>query len=104
LAVRDAGVLADCLLAGSDGMPVAVEAYGAERTERLRRARVSCLIDAWANDCFHAQDPQERGRLHARAEADEVLAALMDAQWKGFDAVTHTPSDQEARERLFATA
>jgi hypothetical protein len=29
---------------------------------------------------------------------------LMDAQWKGFDVVAHTPSDQEARARLFAAA
>jgi len=103
LAVRDAGVLADRLLAEGGETRVALEAYGMERTERLRRARISCLVDTWANDGFHVQDPQERGRLYARTEADEVLAPLMDAQWKGFDMVTHTPSDEEARERLFAT-
>jgi len=103
LAVRDAGVLADHLLEGGTTRQ-ALEAYGAERTERLRRARVSCLVDAWANDGFHVQDPEERARLYARTENDEVLSALMDAQWKGFDAVRHTPSDEEARERLFATA
>jgi len=103
LAVRDAGVLADRLVATDGGTRAAVEAYAAERTKRLRRARVSCLVDTWANDGFHVQDPEERGRLEARVEADEVLAALMDAQWKGFDIVTHTPSDEEARERMFAT-
>jgi len=104
LAVRDAGVLADRLVGNDGGTPAAIEAYGAERSERLRRARISCLVDAWANDGFHVQDPKERGRLQARVEADEVLAALMDAQWKGFDTLTHTPSDQEARERMFASA
>jgi len=104
LAVRDAGVLADLLRTNGGATRAALESYGAERTERLRRARVSCLVDTWANDGFRVQDPQERGRLHARSEADEVLAALMDAQWKGFDIVKHTPSDEEARERLFATA
>jgi 2-polyprenyl-6-methoxyphenol hydroxylase-like FAD-dependent oxidoreductase len=104
LAVRDAGMLADLLLTdGGDGR-AALEAYGTERTERLRRARISCLVDVWSNDGFHVQDPQERGRLKARTEADEVLAALMDAQWKGFDVVTDTPSDEDARERLFATS
>jgi 2-polyprenyl-6-methoxyphenol hydroxylase-like FAD-dependent oxidoreductase len=102
LAVRDAGVLADLLRTDGSKTRTALEAYGAERTERLRRARVSCLVDAWANDGFQVQDPKERGRLYARAEADEVLAGLMDAQWRGFDTVTHTPSDEEARERLFA--
>jgi 2-polyprenyl-6-methoxyphenol hydroxylase-like FAD-dependent oxidoreductase len=104
LAVRDAGVLADLLLIEGGPTRRALESYAAERSERLRRARVSCLVDAWANDGFRVQNPDERARLYARTESDEVLAALMDAQWKGFDAVTHTPSDEEARARLFAAA
>jgi 2-polyprenyl-6-methoxyphenol hydroxylase-like FAD-dependent oxidoreductase len=103
LAVRDAGVLADRLRLDGHSQ-AALESYAEERTERLRRARASCLIDAWANDGFNEQDPQERGRLYARAEADEVLAPLLDAQWKGFDEVKHSPSDLEVRERLFAAA
>jgi 2-polyprenyl-6-methoxyphenol hydroxylase-like FAD-dependent oxidoreductase len=104
LAVRDAGVLADLVNAEGGATRGALESYAAERTERLRRARVSCLVDTWANDGFRVQDADERARLYARSETDEVLAALMDAQWKGFAAVTHTPSDAEARARLFATA
>jgi 2-polyprenyl-6-methoxyphenol hydroxylase-like FAD-dependent oxidoreductase len=104
LAVRDAGVLADLLRTEGSRTPAVLEAYGVERTERLRRARISCLIDAWANDGFHVQDPQERSRRYERTHGDEVLAALMDAQWRGFDAVPWTPSDDEAHERLFANA
>jgi 2-polyprenyl-6-methoxyphenol hydroxylase-like FAD-dependent oxidoreductase len=104
LAVRDAGVLADLLRIEGGPTREALESYAAERSERLRRARVSCLVDTWANDGFRVQDPEERARLYARIESDEVLAALMDAQWKGFDVVAHTPSDEEARDRLFATA
>ncbi len=102
LAVRDAGVLSDHLLADGAGTHAAVEAYGAERTERLRRARISCLLDCWAHDGINVQDPDERARRYDRIEADEVLAPLMAAQWKGFDIVPRTPSDGEARERLFA--
>ena len=102
LAVRDAGVLTNLLRAEGGSMPEILQSCGAERSERLRRARVSCLVDSWANDGFRVQDPQERSRLYERTQAHEVLAALMDAQWKGFDTVAHTPSDDEARERLFA--
>ena len=104
LAVRDAGVLADLLRTEGSRAPAVLEAYGVERTERLRRARISYLVDTWANDGFHVQDPQERSRRYERTEVDEVLAALMDAQWKGFDLVPRTPSDDEAHERLFADA
>ena len=104
LAVRDAGVLADLLRTEGSRTPAVLEAYGVERTERLRRARISCLVDTWANDGFHVQDPQERSRRYERTQVDEVLAALMDAQWKGFDAVPRTPSDDEAHERLLANA
>lgn len=104
LAVRDAGVLADLLRTECVATPAALEGYGEERTERLRRARISCLVDTWANDGFHVQDPQERSRRYERTGADEILSSLMDAQWRGFDVVPRTPSDDEARERLFATA
>ncbi len=104
LAVRDAGMLADRLRSDDGGTPAAVEAYASERIERLRRARISCLVDSWANDGFNVQDPDERARRHDRIETDQVLGPLSDAQWKGFDTVTHTPSDEEARERLFAIA
>ena len=104
LAVRDAGVLADLLRTEGVKTPEALEAYGEERSERLRRARISCLVDTWANDGFHVQDPQERSRRYARTETDEVLSSLMDAQWRGFDVIARTPSDDEAHERLFASA
>jgi menaquinone-9 beta-reductase len=104
LAVRDAGVLTDHLLADGGATRAAVAAYGAERTERLRRARISCLLDSWAHDGINMQDPDERARRYDRMESDEVLAPLMAAQWKGFDLVPRTPSDGEARARLFASA
>ena len=98
----NAGMLADLLRSHDGGTPAAVEAYASERTERLRRARISCLVDSWANDGFNVQDPDERARRHDRIETDDVLGPLSDAQWKGFDLLPHTPSDLEARERLFS--
>jgi 2-polyprenyl-6-methoxyphenol hydroxylase-like FAD-dependent oxidoreductase len=104
LAVRDAGVLTDLLRAEGAATPTVLEEYGQERSERLRRARISCLVDAWADAGFHTQDPQERGRLNERIAADEVLSSLRDAQWRGFDIMPRTPGDDEVRERLFETA
>jgi hypothetical protein len=97
-------VLTDLLRAEGAATPTVLEEYGQERSERLRRARISCLVDAWADAGFHTQDPQERGRLNERIAADEVLSSLRDAQWRGFDIMPRTPGDDEVRERLFETA
>ncbi len=99
LAVRDAGTLSDALLAGVG--PEALATYGAGRSERLRRARIACLVDVWANDHFQTQDPAERGRRYERIAGDALLTALDDAQWTGFERLSETPSDDVVRERLF---
>ena len=103
LAVRDAGSLADVLLADGLASQAGLEAYGAERTERLRRARIAALIEVWANHSFEVQDPEERQLRYNRAFSDEVLRGLMEGQMLGFESLEHIPSDSEARERLLAT-
>ena len=103
LAVRDAGALADVLLADGLASQAGLDAYGAERTARLRRARVAALIEVWANDGFEVQDPEERRRRFDRAFSDDVLRGLMEAETLGFESLEHVPSDSEARERLLAS-
>ena len=100
LAVRDAGTLSDALLT-SGITPEALAAYGADRSERLRRARIACLVEVWANDHFQTQDPAERRRRYERIAGDDLLTALDDAQWTGFERLPETPSDEVVHERLF---
>ena len=104
LAVRDAGALADVLLMNPTWDTEALESYAAVRAERLRRARVACLVEVWANDGFEVQDAEERRRRYGRAFADPILGRLLAGEEVGYDTMDRTPTDTEARERLFATA
>lgn len=104
LAFRDARVLSEQLLAYGGAAPEALDTYARERAERLRRARISCLLVVWIHGGFEQQDPASRRRLDERASGDDVLGPLMGTTWRGFDDLERTPSDSEVRDRLFGKA
>lgn len=104
LGLRDVRILSEQLLGNGGATAERLEAYGCERTERLRRARIACLLVVWIHDGFRRQDPDVRLALRERVSQDELLTALQSTVWCGFDILPRTPGDDEVRERLFATS
>lgn len=102
LGLRDVRVLSEQLLGNAGTTGERLEAYGHERTERLRRARIACLLVVWVHECFRRQAPRARPVLRERAAKDELLTALQSTPWRGFDILPRTPGDDEVRELLFS--
>lgn len=101
LGLRDARVLSEQLLGQGGTTAERLEAYGHERTERLRRARIACLLVVWIHGGFQRQAPDVRPALRERTLQDELLTALLESHWRGFEILPRTPGDDEVRERLY---
>jgi 2-polyprenyl-6-methoxyphenol hydroxylase-like FAD-dependent oxidoreductase len=101
VAMRDARVLTDVLLASRDWSREALAAYTAERRERMARLRfATALTDLLA--AFGADDrAARRRRMGKRLAAEPGLAAALDAVHMGPWAV---PAEAFSPDRLTALA
>ena len=73
VALRDARVLTDALLADDRWGADALRAYAGERTERMRRLRVSMAVSAIIY-AFGPEVADRRARIRAAMAADPILA------------------------------
>jgi len=88
MALCDALDVSEALL--SDSPADRLADYAAARAKRQRLANLGVALEAWANDGFSSQDPEERAARYEHIRADDVLAALEGSFATGFD---HLPPE-----------
>jgi 2-polyprenyl-6-methoxyphenol hydroxylase-like FAD-dependent oxidoreductase len=79
LALRDARVLSELLLAAPDWSPEQLTPYAAERAERLRRLRFTAALHAAIYTCFGWPGAERRLRLFARLQNPKDPAQMFVA-------------------------
>jgi len=100
MALRDAHDVSEALL--SDSRADALAGYASARAIRQRLANLGVALEAWANDGFSAQDPEERAARYEYIRGDEVLAAIEVSFAAGFDDLPPDLTRDELDRRLGA--
>lgn len=75
IAMRDARMVADVLLADSDWSPSAFDEYAVERAERLRRLRIDALLTTALQCSFGPEGTALRRRWAEQAGGNKLLVA-----------------------------
>jgi 2-polyprenyl-6-methoxyphenol hydroxylase-like FAD-dependent oxidoreductase len=104
VAVRDARMVSELLLASTDWSPRALKPYVEERAERMRRLRFSTAMLVTLRGEFTPEARDRRRRARQRMRANPELALWFRAGAVGPDAVPASAFDDRVRERLFAPA
>lgn len=99
MALQDVQDLSQALVTGSP-VDEALRGYADARAVRQRLANLATTLTVWANDGFRAQDPTERASRYEHIRGDEVLAALSDSIWAGFDGVPREITAADVVKRL----
>jgi 2-polyprenyl-6-methoxyphenol hydroxylase-like FAD-dependent oxidoreductase len=104
ITLRDARIVSDILLSGTDWSPAAFAPYTEERRERMRRLRfVAALASSLENE-FGAEAEARRLRARELQAKDPSLLFWFLAAFAGPDAVPAQAFDTSVRERLLAPA
>jgi 2-polyprenyl-6-methoxyphenol hydroxylase-like FAD-dependent oxidoreductase len=85
-AYRDARIVSEILLGGTDWPPAAFAPYGAERKERHRRLKFISDVQTTLNTSFHQDGRDRRRRFFERAPTDPGVGGLFVANLSGPDA------------------
>jgi 2-polyprenyl-6-methoxyphenol hydroxylase-like FAD-dependent oxidoreductase len=104
VALRDARVLGELLLAGEDWSPGALAPYAEERAERMRRLRFSNAITTTLRGEFGPEARERRRRARARMQAEPELALWRRAVMAGPETVPAEAFDDRVADRLLAPA
>ena len=104
ITLRDARIVSDILLSGTEGSPAAFAPYTEERRERMRRLRfVAALASSLENE-FGAEAEARRERARELQAKDPTLLLWFLSVFAGPDALPAEAFDASVRERLLAPA
>jgi len=98
MALRDAQDVSEALLSESPADGLA--GYADARAARQRLANLGVALEAWANDGFSTQDPEERAARYEHIRRDEVLSAIEVSFATGFDDLPPDLTRDEFERRL----
>jgi hypothetical protein len=101
MALQDAHDVSTALLSGSPAIE-SLAKYVADRAVRQRLANLSVELEVWANDGFEVQDPGLRAARYDHIRNDDVLAALEESPFAGFDELPQDLTHAELADRLAA--
>ena len=102
IAMRDAGMVADMLLASSDWTPAAFAPYAEERAERMRRLRLTADFICELRCTFTPQGAARRRQHTERMLQDPLLAAPLMTPLVGPETVPAEAFAPETLARLLA--
>ena len=88
MALQDAHEVSEALL--SDSRAEGLAGYANARAVRQRLANFGVALEAWANDGFSAQDPDDRAARYEHIRSDKLLAEIEVSFATGF---AQLPSD-----------
>jgi 2-polyprenyl-6-methoxyphenol hydroxylase-like FAD-dependent oxidoreductase len=103
VALRDARLVTDALL-GDDWSPAAFEPYAIERTERMRRLRMSGQLATKLRCTFTPEGRHRRGVIFEQMFTDPELLGAMLATLSGPDTAPDESFTDEGFQRLMAIA
>lgn len=102
ISLRDARIVSEILLAGSDWSPASFTPYGDERAERMRRLRFSAAITTDLRCTFTEAGKRRRAAYLAAAATDFSLLGPLLAGLMGPDAIGPEAFTDETRDRILA--
>jgi 2-polyprenyl-6-methoxyphenol hydroxylase-like FAD-dependent oxidoreductase len=102
IAMRDARIVADVLLAGSDWSPSAFTPYAEERVERMRRLRLSAQLTAELRATFTSEAAERRRRIMPKFIENPTLVAHVMAQVSGPETASAEAFEAGSFERALA--
>jgi 2-polyprenyl-6-methoxyphenol hydroxylase-like FAD-dependent oxidoreductase len=87
VALRDARMVGEVIVAGGDLSPAAFEDYGVERRERMRRLRVAALVATEIRATFSPASVKRRRVFFEKAGSDSSLLMPWAATIMGPEAI-----------------
>jgi 2-polyprenyl-6-methoxyphenol hydroxylase-like FAD-dependent oxidoreductase len=103
IAMRDARIVADVLLAGPDWSSSAFAPYAEERAERMRRLRLSAQLTTELRATFTPAAAERRRHLMPRLIENPTLVAHVMAQVTGPETAAAEAFEAESFERILAS-
>jgi 2-polyprenyl-6-methoxyphenol hydroxylase-like FAD-dependent oxidoreductase len=104
IALRDVRMVSEILRSGSDWSPTALEPYGVERRERMRRLRLAARIRTETTMTFTPEGAARRKAYSRVWRTDPVLAGTRLAVQLGPEKVAAEAFEPEAVDRILALA
>jgi len=102
ITLRDARIVSDILLSGTDWSPAAFAPYTEERRERMRRLRFVAALGSSLENEFGAMAEARRFRARELQAKDPSLLLWFLSAFVGPDALPTAAFDVSVRERLLA--
>src|SRR5262249_20271261 len=102
IAMRDVRIVAEILLAGSDWSPAVFMPYAQERTERMRRLRLSAQLTTDLRATFTPEAAKRLQRIFAQFAENPSLFGSLVIQLAGPESAPAEAFEAESLNRILA--